>query len=67
MNKVKGFIVTLNEDVAEEEYQKIKAIVCMVKMVIGVDPIQTDINDVIIARRIKQEVRQTFLEYTGSK
>ncbi len=64
MNKIKGFIVTLDDDVSEEEGGKIKEIFCMVKNVIGVDPIQADVNDSITMRRIDQKVRQVFIEYT---
>ena len=62
MAKVKGFTVTLERDMKEEDFQRIKESVEMTKGVLHVHPILTSSQDHITRMRLKNDITRNILK-----
>ena len=55
-DRIKGFIVTLNEDYREDDVQAIVTAIKMVKGVLSVDALVRDHTDLMARQRVRQEL-----------
>jgi hypothetical protein len=56
--KVKGFVVTLQNDISKSNAEAVAQLLTHIQGVISVDPIEGDFKDIIIQQRIAHEVRE---------
>lgn len=56
--KVKGFIVTLQNDIRQSEAEAVGQLLTHIQGVISVDTIEGDVKDIIIKQKITHEVRE---------
>lgn len=61
-SKIKGFTVTLNENIREDDFQDVINAVGLIKGVIHVKPIIVTGEDYIIKQRIKLNMIQKLLK-----
>jgi len=57
MGKIKGFYVTLSNDLSEEGGKNIRKAILMLKEVIGVKAIKSNPGDYLVGLRIKDELK----------
>lgn len=62
-DKVKGFVVALENDLREDEIEHVINAIKMVKGVVNVEPIKTTSHDQIFQLRIKAEMRNKFYDF----
>lgn len=60
--QVKGFIVTLDQDVSQEYAEFVKNAIMALRHVASVDPVPTDYNDHIVEMRVRRESAQKVRE-----
>lgn len=58
--RLKGFVVTLKEDIREDDAPKVIHALQMIKGVLRVDPICAKHDDLIIENRIKSTLRESL-------
>jgi cell division protein FtsX len=62
-SKVKGYVVTLENDINEEQSKKIEELLMMISGVVGVTPVQYEgASDIITASRVKREITERVLQ-----
>lgn len=60
-DRLKGFVVTLDHDIREDDAEEILNAIRMVKGVVSVKPVQANSDDDIIRSRVLSELRQKLL------
>jgi len=60
--RVKGFTVTLERDIREDDFQRIKEAVEMIKGVLHVEPVLVTSEDFMIKQRIKHDVTMNIIK-----
>jgi len=61
-DRVKGFTVTLERDIREDDFQRIKEAVEMIKGVLHVEPVLVTSEDFMIKQRIKHDVTMNIIK-----
>lgn len=62
-NRIKGFTVTLENDITEEMAEVISNTIKMIRNVADVTPSVTTVDDDINRSRIKNEIRSKFYKF----
>lgn len=62
-DRVKGFTVTLSDDIRIDDVQRIKEAIQMIKGIIDVDESITETADHMNRMRIKSELQQHFFDF----
>ena len=60
--RVKGFTVTLQRDIREDDFQRIQEAVEMIKGVINVEPTLHTSEDHIVRMRLKHDITRNILK-----
>lgn len=58
-----GYVVTLAQDIREDDTDRILSAIRMIKHVVGVEPIVSDIELHIAERRVRTELYDKFWEF----
>ncbi len=61
--KIKGFTITLEEDISEEGIESVVSAIGMFKGVASVKPIESDYNDQMNRETIRYEFRSKFIAF----
>jgi len=61
-DRIKGFTVTLERDIREDDFQRIKEAVEMIKGVLHVEPSLVTSEDFMIKQRIKHDVTMNIIK-----
>lgn len=61
-DRVKGFTVTLERDIREDDFQRILEAVEMIKGVLHVEPVLVTSEDFMIRQRIKHDVTMNIIK-----
>jgi hypothetical protein len=61
-NRVKGFTVTLERDIRDDDFQRIKEAVEMVKGVVHVEPSVSTVDDHMVRTRLKIDITRNILK-----
>jgi len=61
-DRVKGFTVTLKEDIREDDFQDVIKAVELIKGVIHVEPLLVTVDDHVVKQRIKLKMIQKILK-----
>lgn len=64
-NRVKGFTVTLADDIREDDFEQILNAVKMIKGVLHVEPEITTVKDHMNRQRVKSELIDKILDLTS--
>jgi len=62
MARVKGFTVTLDRDIKQEDFQRVQEAVEMIVGVLHVEPTLTTGNDHIVRMRLKNDITRNILK-----
>jgi len=62
-NQIKGFTVTLNQDISEEGAERLINAILMLKEVIDVVPIKKDPQDYMIKMRFKNSIKKALFGF----
>jgi hypothetical protein len=65
--RLKGFVVTLEHDIREDDAEQVLRALSMVRGVVGVKPIVSDPGDMIIRSRVTAEIYQKIFEVFREK
>lgn len=65
--RVKAFLVTLKDDMREDDAETIRVALSMVKGVIEATPVPSDINNYVAESRARTEIYQRILDAIGPK
>lgn len=60
--RVKGFTVTLDRDVREDDFQRIQEAVEMIVGVLNVEPVLATPNDFMVRTRLKHDITRNILK-----
>jgi hypothetical protein len=60
--RIKGFVVTLNNDYKEEDLKDIKNAIFMTKGILSIESIPANIDDYMNRERIKNELKNKIWE-----
>lgn len=63
MSGVKGFVVSLDKEVSDEYAEKMCNAIRMMSHVVSVDPVPSDFNDHIVEMRVRNDLRDRFIEF----
>ena len=63
--RLKGFVVTLDCDIREEDAETIVNAICALKHVVDVSPVSTDIGDSIVRMRLRHELLHKVVAVIG--
>jgi len=61
-DRIKGFTVTLERDIRDDDFQRIKEAVEMVKGVLHVEPSISTVNDHMVRTRLKHDITRNILK-----
>jgi hypothetical protein len=61
-DRIKGFTVTLKHDIREDDFQRIKEAVEMVKGVVHVEPSIVTSEDFMVKQRLKHDITMNILK-----
>jgi len=59
-DQIKGFTVTLKENISEESAKKLADAILMLKEVVDVVPVKKSINDYIVKMRVKSGIKEAL-------
>ena len=60
--RVKGFTVTLEHDIREDDFQQVLEAVEMIKGVLNVEPVLVTSNDFIVRNRLKHDITMNIIK-----
>lgn len=58
----KGFVVSMDKEIHEDESEGIMSALAMIKGVVGVSPVESDAGDMIVKMKIKAEVNSELYD-----
>ena len=61
-DRIKGFTVTLERDIRDDDFQRIREAVEMVKGVLHVEPSISTVDDHIVKTRLKFDITRNILK-----
>ena len=61
--RLKGFTITLEKDIREDDAETLIQVLKMIKGVISVKPIESDPSDTMARERVKWEIRDKFWNF----
>lgn len=61
-DRLKGYVVILEENIREDDAERITQALAMVKGVLGVQPLVADTSDMIIRERVRSEIQRRLLD-----
>ena len=62
-DQIKGFTVTLKENISEESAKKLADAILMLKEVVDVVPVKKSINDYIVKMRVKSGIKEALCRF----
>lgn len=62
-DRIKGFVVTLDEDMRVDDIDQIVNAIKMIKGIYSVEPSVSNFDDTMNKERIKSELRGKFIEF----
>ena len=61
--RLKGFTITLEKDIREDDVEILIQTLKMIKGVVSVKPIESDVTDLMARERVKSEIRDKFWKF----
>lgn len=57
-DRIKGFVVTLKDDMKDEDAEHIRCAIALLYNVVDVGPIKAEIGDFVTRNRLRQEIAE---------
>lgn len=61
--RLKGFTITLEKDIREDDAEILIQVLKMIKGIVSVKPIESDPSDAMARERVKSEIRDKFWKF----
>lgn len=61
-DRIKGFVVTLDEDIREDDVERIRQAILSLKHVVAVNSSVVDSNDLINRQRVRMELGKKIID-----
>jgi len=61
-DRLKGFVVTLDHDMRDDDAENIRKAILALKHVSAVNPVASDYNDLINRQRVRQELGKKIID-----